>query len=87
MSSESGYLNLVGAMFRRLRLDLRGETGESDRQQRVLTVGDAIAFLDDPQFETWCVLCGAHVEAVRESMMAEIPERWQRYVGHPGQDG
>lgn len=87
MSIESSYADLVDAMFIRLRKDLRGETTCSDRRERVLLIGDAIAFLADPQFEWWCSLCGAPVEAVRASMLAEIPEQWRWSVGDAEQDG
>jgi hypothetical protein len=82
---ENGYVDLVGAMFHRLRLDLRGETGACNRQQRAHNIVDAIAFLDDPQFEAWCALCGERVAAVRESMLAEIPVCRRGYVGHAEQ--
>ena len=73
--AERGYIALISAMFHRLRKDLRGETS-TDRENRKQIIIDAIHFLDTPDFDQWCELCGADPIDIRRSMQAEIPEVW-----------
>ena len=75
--NDAGYVDVVAAMFRRLRLDLGGVNIPFDsREKRHDYILAAIAYLDDPDFAHWCEVCGVKPDDARAAMAAEIPSVW-----------